>query len=309
MSKVAIGMTQSELPLISVVVPTYNYAHLLPRALDSVLTQTAEGVELIVVDDGSSDDTAEVLAEYSRQWPGLQVYQQANSGAASARNHGIRIARGRFVLLLDADDELAPGALGVLCKLVQSEPQIGMVLGAQISVYPDGRERLRLPTPVPVARPRKLARLYLLQKRISISHGSSLFRRDLLLRRPYPENLRSGEDIPVFAYLLVSAPVALINQPLARIYKHTDSLRHSRINEEEYALGMVREVFIGLPGECQTLLRRYTAQRYLSLFRSAHGSKDRASARRFYLRALRLSPLQAMRWDYLRKALRLLLVS
>ena len=183
-----------------------------------------------------------------------------------------------------------------------------MVLGGQISVYPDGRERLRLPTPVPSGSPRELARRYLLQKRISVSHCCTLFERALLLRRPYPESLRTGEDIPVFAYLVVNARVATTDVPLARIYKHADSLRHSRENEEEYALGMVREVFASLPAECQGLNSRYKAQRYLSLFRAALLSGDGSAARRFYARAVCLSPLQAMRWTYLRKAARLMMV-
>lgn len=299
-------MTPSEAVLISVVIPAYNYAHLLPRALDSVLGQMADDVELIVVDDGSRDNTAEVLADYAARHPQLRAIHQANAGAAAARNRGIREAHGRYALLLDADDELLPEALATLRAVVRSQPEAGMVLGAQLSVYPDGRERLRLPTPVPAASPRELARRYLLQKRISISHCCSLFRRDLLLERPYPEGLRSGEDIPVFAHLLVSAPVAVTEQPLARIYKHADSLRHSRDNEEEYALGMVREVFASLPAECQPLRRRYTAQRYLSLFRAAQNGGDRAAAGRFYRQALRLSPLQALRWSYLRKGLRFL---
>lgn len=298
-------MTATEV-LISVVIPAYNYAHLLPRALDSVLGQMTDDVELIVVDDGSRDNTAEVLADYAARHPQLRVIRQANAGAAAARNHGIREARGRYALLLDADDELLPEALATLRAVVNAQPQVGMVLGAQLSVYPDGRERLRLPTPVPVASPRELARRYLLQKRISISHCCSLFRRDLLLERLYPEELRTGEDIPVFAHLLVSAPVALTEVPLAKIYKHADSLRHNRDNEEEYALGMVREVFAGLPPECQPLRRRYTAQRYLSLFRAAQNAGDRAAAKRFYRQALRLSPLQALRWSYLRKGLRFL---
>lgn len=299
-------MAPSEAVLISIVVPAYNYAHLLPRALDSVLGQMADDVELIVVDDGSRDNTAEVLADYAARYPRLTAIQQANAGAAAARNRGIREACGRYALLLDADDELLPGALAALRELLRSQPQVGLVLGAQISVYPDGRERLRLPTPVPAAGPRELAQRYLLQKRISISHCCTLFRRDLLLERPYPEGLRSGEDIPVFAHLLVSAPVAVTDTPLARIYKHADSLRHNRDNEEEYALGMVREVFASLPAECQGLRRRYTAQRYLSLFRAAAGTGDRTEARRFYRRALCLSPWQALRWSYLRKGLRLL---
>ncbi|MDH1143653.1 glycosyltransferase [Pseudomonas mosselii] len=292
--------------LISLVMPAYNYAKLLPRALDSVLCQWGDDLELIVVNDGSKDNTLEVLAGYASRYPQLQVLDQPNAGAAAARNKGIAHARGDYVLLLDADDELTVDAIATLREVLAANPGAGLVLGAQISVFPDGEERVRLPTPVPRAGALALARRYLLEKRISISHCCTLFARDLLLRRPYPQGLRSGEDIPVFAYLLVNAQVALTNRPLARIHKHADSLRHSRENEEEYALGMVREVFASLPDECQVLRRRYTAQRYLSLFRAALLAGDRRSARRFYAQALRLSPLQAARWTYLRKAVRLI---
>lgn len=299
-------MTASELILISIVIPTYNYGHLLPRALNSVLGQMANDVELIVVDDGSCDNTNEVLATYATRCPRLHAIHQANAGAAAARNRGIREAHGRYALLLDADDELLPNALDTLRSVVKIKPEAGMVLGAQLSVFPDGRERLRLASPVPVASPRELTRLYLLQKRISISHCCSLFRRDLLLQRPYPEQLRNGEDIPVFAYLLVSAPVATTDVPLAKIYKHADSLRHSRDKEEAYALSIVHEVFEHLPVECQSLRKRYAAQRYLSLFRAALNAGDRAQARRFYSKAIRLNPSQSLRWSYLSKALRML---
>ena len=279
-------MTTPSDVLISVIVPAYNYAHLLPRALDSVLAQWAEDIELLVVNDGSQDNSAEVLAEYQARHPQLQVVHQANAGAAAARNHGIRLARGRYALLLDADDELVADAFASLRTVLKDNPQAGLVLGAQLSVTPDGRERLRLPTPAS-GTPRQLIQRYLLEKKISISHCCTLFRRDLLLQRPYPESLRSGEDIPVFAYLLVSAPVALTNQPLARIYKHADSLRHNRADE------------------CQPLRQRYEAQRYLSLFRAALLAGDQANARRYYRHALGLSPWQALRWSYLKKALRL----
>ena len=298
-------MTEPAEALISVIIPTYNYAHLLPRALDSVLSQQSAKMELIVVNDGSTDTTGDVLAHYAARHDPIRVIEQANAGAAAARNRGIRAARGAYALLLDADDELLPNALAKLSRLIVEYPQAGMVLGAQISVDAEGRERLRLPTAVPIASPVRLARRYLLQKRVSISHGCSLFRRDLLLQRPYPENLRAGEDIPVFAYLLLSAPVAITNEPLARIHKHADSLRHDRENEEERAAAMVREVFAGLPDECQALRRRYAAQRYLSLFRSALLAGEKATAKRFYQTALRLSLWQSLRWTYLRKALRL----
>ncbi|HNG88449.1 MAG TPA: glycosyltransferase family 2 protein, partial [Accumulibacter sp.] len=144
-----------------------------------------------------------------------------------------------------------------------------------------------------------------LDKRIAISHGCTLFRRDLLLQRPYPESLRSGEDIAVFAYLLVSAPVAVTQHAIARIHKHPGSLRHDRQDEEERARLMTSEVFASLPAECQPLRQSYEARRYLSAFRAAVLADDPKSARRFYWRAFRLSPRQALRWGYARKALRL----
>ncbi|SDU28790.1 Glycosyl transferase family 2 [Pseudomonas pohangensis] len=297
-------MNAEQPPLISVIIPAYNYAHLLPRALDSVLAQWADDIELLVINDGSTDNTADVLADYAQRYPQVQVISQANAGAAAARNHGIRLAHGRYALLLDADDELLPEALASLRQTLQANPDAGLVLGAQLSVTADGRERLRLPTPASGS-PRQLIRRYLLEKKISISHCCTLFRRDLLLQRPYPEQLRTGEDIPVFAYLLVSAPVALTKQPLARIHKHAGSLRHNRDDEEAVAQGMLREVFASLPAECQPLRKRYEAQRYLSLFRAALLADDKPAAKRFYRHALGLSPLQALRWSYLKKAVRL----
>lgn len=297
-------------PLISVVVPVYNYADLLPRALDSVLMQWDADFELIVINDGSTDQTAQVLAEYVARYSQLKVINQLNAGAAAARNEGIRRACGQYVLLLDADDELLPDALGTLRDVLMANPHAGLVLGAHVSVYPDGRERLRMPTPVPHnASPRALTKRYLLDKKISISHCCTVFRRDLLLQRPYPVSLRTGEDVPVFAYLLVSAPVVLTQQPLARIHKHADSLRHSRDDEEAVARGMLNEVFASLPSECQSLRGRYEAQRYLSLFRAALLSGDHQCAKRYYCYAFTKHPYQALRWSYVKKVLRLFLRS
>lgn len=293
-------------PLISVVIPAFNYADVLSRALDSVLAQWVDDIEVIVVNDGSTDHTVDILTDYVSKYPQLKAVHQANAGAAAARNRGIRLASGRYVLLLDADDELLPDAFTCLRGVLLANPLAGLVLGAQISVYSDGRERMRMPTPIPAASsPRQLIQRYLLEKKISISHCCTVFRRDLMLLRPYPEHLRTGEDIPVFAYLLVSAPVVLTQQPLARIHKHADSLRHNRDDEEVVAQGMLREVFASLPAECQSLRGRYEAQRYLSLFRAALLGGDRRAAKRYYRHALRVHPYHAMRWSYVKKALRL----
>jgi glycosyltransferase involved in cell wall biosynthesis len=97
-------------PLVSVIIPTFNRAHCIKRTVESVLSQTFADYELIVVDDGSTDDTPKVLAAYSDR---LRVIQQPNQGVSTARNTGIQSARGDWVAFLDSDDYWAPEKLSV----------------------------------------------------------------------------------------------------------------------------------------------------------------------------------------------------
>lgn len=289
---------------ISVIIPAYNYAKLLPRAVASALEQREAGVEVVVVDDGSTDETPAVLDQLSRQWPELIVHRQANAGAAAARNRGVLLASGRYLLMLDADDELIPGSLAALKAAVNAHPDAALFQGGHVSVQQSGRERERAADSVPSKPVEELVRDYLLKKRISVSHGCSLFRRDILEACPYPEHLRSCEDIPVFARALITGPVVRLDQSIARIYKHPDSLRHQRRNEDSQAI--VDAVFTALPESCEHLRQPYLAQRLLSLFRAESLTGDPARARELYLRALRIAPRQALKWTYLRKALRTL---
>lgn len=106
---------------ISVIIPTYNRAGLLPRAIGSVLSQTSPADELIVVDDGSSDNTAEILAAYGGQ---LQVIRQKNRGVSAARNTGIERAKGEWIALLDSDDAWLPRKLENQRAYIRSNPGI-----------------------------------------------------------------------------------------------------------------------------------------------------------------------------------------
>lgn len=289
---------------ISVVVPSFNYAGVLPRALNSVLEQREPGVEVVVVDDGSTDNTAAVLESMLQAWPELIVISQQNAGAAAARNHGVRVSTGKYLLMLDADDELVPGSLALLKAAVAQHPEAGLILGGSVSVFEDGRERKKKASVVDEIPAKSLIQRYLLEKRIAISHGCTLFRRDVLEACPYPENIRSGEDIAVFAYALIAAPVVRVEQTIARIHKHADSLRHQR--KDEIPEVIVDSVFARLPTSCSELKPTYLAQRLLSLFRAAHLSGDTDKARRFYCQAFKASPRQALKLTYLRKAFRLL---
>ncbi len=95
------------MPLVSIVIPTYNYCRYIGKALQSCLDQTYKNLEVIVVDDGSTDDTRRVLEGF----PHVVYLFQENQGVSPARNRGVAYARGRFIAFLDADDYLLPNSI------------------------------------------------------------------------------------------------------------------------------------------------------------------------------------------------------
>jgi glycosyltransferase involved in cell wall biosynthesis len=111
-------------PLVSVVIPAFNARHWISNAIDSVLTQTHQPVETIVVDDGSTDDTA---AFVTSRYADILLIRQPNRGLSAARNAGLAAARGEFVQFLDADDVLLPAKLERQLALLQPRPELAGV--------------------------------------------------------------------------------------------------------------------------------------------------------------------------------------
>ncbi|MCP4592618.1 MAG: glycosyltransferase family 2 protein [bacterium] len=115
-------------PRVSVIIPVYNRAPLIGRAIESVIAQSAEDWELIVVDDGSTDETPSVVEDYrSRLGPRLIHLRRARGGSSAARNTGIDRARGEFIAFLDSDDEFRRNKLARQLELFEQEPGLGFV--------------------------------------------------------------------------------------------------------------------------------------------------------------------------------------
>jgi glycosyltransferase involved in cell wall biosynthesis len=300
-------MTETDMPkpILSVVISAYNYADVLPRAVGSVLGQATEDIELWVIDDGSSDDTPAVFAALAERYgKSFQGVRQDNEGLSRTRNQGVRLARGRFVLFLDADDELADKLLPTLCQKLRERPDIEFWVAGHVAVQPDGHER---PHPVGALSgdPLKRLRHYLLDKKIALSNGACVFSRELLRRRPYPENIMHSEDIPVFAYALTQEKVEVLDLLLARIHKHPDSMRHNDDAACKVGMSLVDEIFSRLPDELQSLKSACRVQRCLSLFRTCLIADRREDAREYYRQAVRADWRALFRWSYTRKAIRL----
>lgn len=131
-----------EKPLVSVVIPCYNQGHFLGEAIDSVLRQTYSHFEVLVVDDGSCDDTARVASR-----AGMRLVRQHNQGLSAARNAGIRHSRGECVVFLDADDRLLPAALQTGVEALTAHPDCAFVYGRCQWISADGRVLVVPPQP------------------------------------------------------------------------------------------------------------------------------------------------------------------
>jgi glycosyltransferase involved in cell wall biosynthesis len=106
---------------ISVIIPAYNAAAYIERALQSILNQTRAADEILVINDGSTDNTADILRRYESR---IRIIEQANAGVSAARNTGIRSANGDWIAFLDADDEWLPEKLAKQCQFHQAHPEI-----------------------------------------------------------------------------------------------------------------------------------------------------------------------------------------
>lgn len=116
--------SESRSPLVSVIIPNFNYARYLPQTIGSVLSQSYKNVEVIVVDNGSTDHSLEVLKNFGSQ---IQVIAQENRGQAGARNRGIEECNGEFIAFLDADDFWLPSKLEKQMQVFKSKPEVGAV--------------------------------------------------------------------------------------------------------------------------------------------------------------------------------------
>ncbi len=112
------------MPKVSVIIPTYNRMHLIARAIDSVLAQTFTDYEIIVIDDGSKDDTQQILQTYQTK---IKYIFQDNQGISEARNRGIQESKGEYIAFLDSDDWWAPEKLTEQVKILNTHKNIGIV--------------------------------------------------------------------------------------------------------------------------------------------------------------------------------------
>lgn len=191
---------------VSIIVPVYNTAQYLPVCLDSILAQSYEDFELVLVDDGSTDNSGAICDAYAAKDSRVRVFHQPNGGVSAARNHGVKEAQGDWICYVDSDDEVKPDYLQVMVEAISSERCLVMGNLSDDRMSGNLREDITLQGEAMVR--------YLLESGALFLSGpvAKLFRRELLVKHDihFPEGIHYGEDmVYLFQYLNVIDEVAI----------------------------------------------------------------------------------------------------
>lgn len=208
---------------VAVIIPTFNQARFLADAIGSVLAQTRQADEIIVVDDGSTDDPAAAVA----QFPKVRLIQQDNRGPSSARNTGLRSSTAHYVVFLDSDDRLMPTALEAGLACIAARPECAFVFGGFHFISEDGRTI----GPDYADSIDGDAHLAFLRKGIS-TPSMALFRRDCLLAvNGFDETLRQVEDRDLYLRITQKYPVASHLEVVTEYRRHGQNASGNHIEQ------------------------------------------------------------------------------
>ena len=281
------------MPKVSVIIPTYNRAWCLRNAIESVLAQTFQDLELLVIDDGSTDETVEVLASF----PGIEYYRQGNRGVSAARNTGVAHTQGEYIVFLDSDDILMEHALQIGVDTLDKNPQVGFCYG-QFYIMDEagqvlGLRRSSMLNCSSTIDGREQIRELLYTDRIRLS--AMMSRRHVLKEAGlFNEDMRNiAEDLDLIVRMAKICDVAYIGQPIAKLRRHSGclSLNYNGRSAEKAYLAVLREIFQDPLLGCQFQPLRRMAQfnfyRIIALY--SYGN-DMKLSRRYLKKALSVYP-------------------
>lgn len=123
------------MPILSIIIPVYNVEQYIRKCLDSILVQDMSAVQILLIDDGSTDQTREICDEYKEKCNNIEVYHKANGGLSSARNYGIRKAAGEYIAFLDGDDRFTSDAIVNILNSIENCREADVIIGRYINYY------------------------------------------------------------------------------------------------------------------------------------------------------------------------------
>lgn len=293
-------------PRFSVIIPAYNYGHYLPRALDSVLAQTGDDYEIVVVDDGSVDSTVDVVRRYKAESARpIMYFFQENRGLSAARNQGVNLSRGTYVLFLDADDALTGDALVRFRSCIAEHGDSDFIVGGRIWIDPSGRARRRCIRSLTASKKENFSR-YLRGSLGKISPGCLIVHRRVFDCIRFPEGTRIGEDKVFNAHLLALYNGGSFQSPVVTLFRHPNSLSQDCQLTERDRLKTVDLLFDPsvLPPELMTMRKEFLSLTHLGIFTFFYRRGMYQNALPSYYLAIRTWPMHILKMKYFRKYLR-----
>jgi glycosyltransferase involved in cell wall biosynthesis len=284
-------------PTISVVVPVRNRADLVCQTLDSILTQEWPRLEVIVVDDGSTDDTPAVVRSAYRDRVKLLV--QPNAGPSAARNAGLACASGEFLMTFDSDDLMLPGSLPALAQALAADPSADAAYGSYVHERRDGRRTHLEPAGWPAG-----DLVPLIPTGLKIRHSSILFRRKLLPADGAlfdPLTFKREDTFAVYR-LIAAGRFVPVRVPVTLVQAVAGKGRQRRAHAALLADGagsverLLRDPVVG--GRLQAIAPYLLGTHYRRLAKAAYKKRDWAQFGRYYARAKEYSPpsMRTMPW-------------
>jgi glycosyltransferase involved in cell wall biosynthesis len=281
-------------PKVSVVIATYNRAALLVETLDSVLNQNFQDFEVIVVDDGSTDNTREVLRAYANR---IRYLYQENRGPSSARNLGVHHARGRWIAIQDSDDLCAIDYLESLYEFACNHEDCGMIFAN--GGYLDRKERHR----GPIIPSEKSHRLFQEGIRLTDLFEKSIVRlqASLISKECYDavgghdESLRIAMDLDLAFRMFMRYPMAYLDKVVFFYRRHEGNIGRNQELRLLENIGVIEKLLKDFPQTRETLGRgrvaRRLAYRYYRLAKGRWKDGRHEEARQALGQAVTLSPL------------------
>lgn len=271
------------MPEISVVIPTYNCARWLPEAIDSVVTQNYPGCEIVVVDDGSTDNTREVLRKYEGK---INYVWQKNRGEAGARNAGIRAAHGEYIAFLDADDIWLPDKLAIQMPLFERNPRAGLVYGNFLYIDESGK----------LLRERKgkwyrgRVSVETLFNDLSIWVGTVIVRKECFKKTGlFDESLKRSPDVDMWLRIAAFYEIDYTTEPVAKYRQRAGSLMRNSALVREEALNRIERNYQRFKETLRVSERTYLRIIEKTLYRvgkSELNDGERRLGRDFLIRSL-----------------------
>lgn len=275
-------------PTVSVVVPCYNYGAYLSTCLESVRAQTHPVFDIVVIDDGSTDDTSDVIRPFLSD-PRIRYHKQANSGQAAAKNAGVRHSRGDIVAFLDADDLWEPEKLERQIPLFDN-PSVGVTFTGQRSIDAEGR-----PVPTPERRGYSAFRRGHVTRWLGFENivpfSSSAVRRGLLEKcGGFDESLGMGIDWDLWLRLSLLTDFDFVADPLF-VYRVHGSQMSRNVNGRIDASEHIFQAFIARHPAAFTSQELRAVEFYNACSRAQTlRDVDRGRSNAYYAAALRMKP-------------------